>query len=223
MGIFTDRPVDTGLIPPSVPVPPSASASSPDASGKPKPPPAATFYVTQSGPTGSSAASYYELHSYPIGIVDHALGLNGSATDSIRYLVDVTNPNRTASAGSGGGNTPDYKSFTLGNFNSNVGGSSDNGDDGRAEIDIEINLTKRLPPSLPLNGFSYGGTGHGKWLLVQRGSNTFVAGWYDGEFAPPPSLLYFASLYRQLTMHLGTSIILQNYRLVDITYEPATA
>lgn len=196
VGIFTDRPVDTGSVPPSVPVPPSSSAESPSGSSKPKPPPAATFYVAQSGPTGSSAASYYELHSYPIGIVDHALGLNGSATDNIRYLVDVTNPNRSSNVGSGGvdggSSTPDWKSFTLGNFNSNVGGSGDDGDDGRAEIDIEINLTKRLPPPLPLNGFSYGGTGHGKWLLVQRGSNNFVAGWYDGKFALSP--LPFSSL-----------------------------
>ncbi|KAL1902851.1 hypothetical protein Sste5346_000762 [Sporothrix stenoceras] len=195
VGIFSDHPVVTGSIPPKVPVPPSVPSADTAAA---KPPPGAKFYVTQAGPTGSPDASHYELHSYPIGIVDHALGLNGTAKDGIRYLVDVTNPSYNASAGSDGGNSPDWKSFTLDNYGSN--NVDANGDDGRAEIDIEINLAKRIPPPMPLNGFYYGSNGHGKWVLIQRGSNTFVAAWYD-----------------------GTSYVTQNYRLVDITYEPADA
>ncbi|ERT03086.1 uncharacterized protein SPSK_09650 [Sporothrix schenckii 1099-18] len=196
VGIYSNHPVDTGGVPPSAPVPPSASSS--PASGQAQPPPAAKFYVTQSGPTGSPAASYYELHTYPIGIVDHALGLNGSATAGLRHLVDVVNPG-AAGAGTGGDNAPDWKSFTLDNFDTLAGGD-DKGDDNGAEGRAEIDIAKRIPPPLPLNGFSYGGSDHGKWLVFPRGSNTFVVAWYD-----------------------GTSIITQNYRSVDIIYEPTTA
>ncbi|CAK7228427.1 hypothetical protein SBRCBS47491_006901 [Sporothrix bragantina] len=195
VGVYTNQPEYLGGVPPSVPVPvsPSSAAASIDsASARPQPPQDAQFYITPSGKPSGSADAHYELHTYPIGIIDHALGLNGSSTDGLRYLVDVVGPNRTSAgnAGGAGGSSPDCQSFTLGRF--------DSGDNSTSEATID----KRIAPPLPLYTFSYDGashgTGHSSWLLMQDGSNTFAAAWYDGY-----------------------SVITQNYRRVDIVYEPA--
>ncbi|CAK7202772.1 hypothetical protein SEUCBS139899_005499 [Sporothrix eucalyptigena] len=187
-----------GPIPPGAPVPPSSSSSSLVTTGydaQPQAPPAAKFYVTSGGASNGGGGAHYELHSYPIGIIDHALGLNGSSSDGVRYLVDVANPNKTASNTNGGdGASPDWQSFTLGDFDSNSNGGTPGDEDA---LDISV-VDKRIPPPLPLNTFSYGGAGHGKWLLFQGANSGYIAAWYD-----------------------GSSIILQNYRQVDIVYEPA--
>ncbi|CAK7223463.1 hypothetical protein SCUCBS95973_005188 [Sporothrix curviconia] len=202
VGVFTNQPAYVGGVPPRVPVPvspslsPSPSSALTESTGaKPQPPPAAEFFVTSTGTPSGSADAHYALHTYPVGIIDHALGLNGSATDGLRFLVDVASPNKTStgSAGGPGGPLPDCSSFTLSRFDS--GDDDNNNSSSSSSSDAAVD--KRIPPPLPLYVFSYG-TGHGSWLLMQGGSNTFAVAWYD-----------------------GVSPITENYRRVDIVYEAA--
>lgn len=194
MGVQTTRSIDYGGVPPGVPVPPaSGSGSGSPSKREPKPLPRepAKFYVTSAGTTGSAAATHYELHSYPIGIVDHVLALNGSASANVRYLTDLVSPSKapaTNGPNGPGGNAPDWQSFTLSRYspadNSNDGSGSGSGGGGAGDGDDDSNhhaaLDKRLPPPALLNEFSYGG-GSGHWILVQRATNDFVVQWYDGE------------------------------------------
>ncbi|EPE08268.1 hypothetical protein F503_01051 [Ophiostoma piceae UAMH 11346] len=170
-----------GLVPPLAPTPPEDPASA----AAPTP---AQFYVSSANSTSGSYEHLYELHTYPIGIVDHALALNG--TSSLLFLRDVANPSSAQTNGPGGYKL-DWQSFTLGD----LGGDS-YGDGGTADVDAS-DLAGRVPPPLLANGLSYAGS-KGRWVLIQKGAHSYAAAWYD-----------------------GTSIIAQNYVLIDIAYEEA--
>ena len=60
-------------------------------------------------PSGTGQKGLYELHTYPIGIVDHALGLVGNG--GLLQLTDVAQP---ASTTFPVGTTCDWTSFSLG-------------------------------------------------------------------------------------------------------------
>ena len=51
-----------------------------------------------------------ELHSYPIGIMDHALGLVGKTRDSLKAFTDLANPAATAFPAD---TVADWTSFTM--------------------------------------------------------------------------------------------------------------
>ena len=61
-------------------------------------------------PSGTGQKGMYELHTYPVGVVDHALGLVGN-NGGLLQLTDVTMP---ASTTFPVGTTCDWTSFSLG-------------------------------------------------------------------------------------------------------------
>lgn len=142
----------------------------------------ARFYVTAAGPAPADA-NHYELHTYPIGIVDHALALNRTGISTgLMYLKDIASPNATRTNGPEGSRV-DWKSFTLGGFSETDAGSDNSDGDDDDSVPGARRAVKRLPPPLLADGFSYGGSG-GKWVLIQRAAHAFVTAWYDGMFRP---------------------------------------
>jgi hypothetical protein len=94
-----------------------------------------------------------ELHTYPIGIVDHALAVTGSASDTLKSLSDVTMPGMGVQPA---GQTADYKSFTMAGTGSGANGAKPAG----AQV-------------------SYSGA-PGSWVAIPRDSDNWAVNWYDG-------------------------------------------
>lgn len=107
---------------------------------------------------GAGANAKVELHTYPIGIVDHALALVGRAKDSLRSLTDLTNPAATAFPA---GTSVDWTGFTM-------SGGGVGGGDARAG-------------SSQLSYVQQGG----KWLAFPAKTATdWTVSWFDGESNP---------------------------------------
>ncbi len=99
--------------------------------------------------------SLVELHTYPVGIVDHALGLVGAEQTGLLNFQDVTNPAATSVPV---GTTLDWTSFKL--------------------------AQAPATADKPANTVTYARDSQGgKWVAFPAGSNAWSVKWKDGEWS----------------------------------------
>ena len=150
----------------------------------------------------ADADAKFELHQYPVGIIDHALALVGPAKASLRSLSDLTNPGAAASAGSTGP-AADWTSFTLTRGSLSAGASAGGAD-------------RATTPQAPQLSYAQKG---GKWLALPKGGNDWTVSWYDGKFPPflvRPRTGKGVPVADKLA---GNGVVMYTTMPVNITYE----
>ena len=110
-----------------------------------------SFYPRSGGGDGKVS-----LHTYPVGIIDHALALVGREKTALRTLTNLANP---ASSAFPAGTSADWTSFTM---TRSSGGNAVDG--GRAAGVEELAVAKQ-----------------GQWIAMPKTNND----WYGHSFLSP--------------------------------------